>query len=525
MRKRILMAGIAASAMLLAGCSGTAPKPAAAVDTTFTYANNLQVMIGWDPATSYSNEIIAMNNMYEQLTHYDAVTKTVKPLLADSWTPSADGLSWTFKLHPGVTFSNGKPADAAAAKAALDRTIKLNAGAAYEWGAVKSIEVPDATTLVFTLNYAAPLDLIASSAYGAYIYDTSATSGDLAAWFEAGNAAGTGPYVVDSFKKGQENELTLKANAKYWRGWKGAHYKTLRFRVVPQETTASQLLQSGQVSFVPRLSPTVFESLKSVKTVTTVQHNSFQNMIAMLNTASGPLSDLRLRQAVSKAIDYAGIVTALKGAAVQAQGVVPEGLLGYSTDIQQVTDVTGAQALLKAAGYGAGGKQLTLTLTYASGTAELDTVVTLMKSNLAKVGITLETKALSWDTQWSIGKSKDVAKRQDIFLFYWYPDYADPISWFINLYRSATPPYFNLSYWKNSKVDAIIDGIQAVTATDHAKAEQQYIELQKTIIAEAVSPILAVDSYQRAYASSVGGYQDNPSYANVVFAYDLTPKA
>ena len=79
-----------------------------------------------------------------------------------------------------MTFSDGNPVDAAAAKAALDRTIKLGAGAAYEWDAVKSIKAKDATTLVFTLKYAAPLDLIASSAYAAFIYDTKAASGDLA---------------------------------------------------------------------------------------------------------------------------------------------------------------------------------------------------------------------------------------------------------------------------------------------------------------------------------------------------------
>ena len=63
---------------------------------------------------------------------------------------------------------------AAAAKAAIERTQKLNQGAAYIWSAVKSIEAPDPTTLVFTLSYAAPLDLIASANYAAYIYDTVA---------------------------------------------------------------------------------------------------------------------------------------------------------------------------------------------------------------------------------------------------------------------------------------------------------------------------------------------------------------
>ena len=528
MRTRVSLAAAALSASLLAACTGTAPKPAAAVDDTFTYAYNLQVMTSWDPATDYSNEVIAMNNIYEQLTRYDSATGKVVPLLADSWTHSPDGLTWTFKLHPGVRFSNGKPADASADKAAIDRTIKIAGGASYEWGSVKAISAPDPTTLKFTLKYAAPLDLIASSAYGAFIYDASAAPGDLTKWFEAGNTAGTGPYVVDQYHKGEENELSLKANPDYWQGWSGRHYKAVRFRVVAQETTAAQLLQSGEVSFVSRLSPTLFQSLKSAQNsqkIATSESPSFQNILAMLNTASGPLADIRVRQAVSKAIDYQGIVAALKGSVVAAHGVIPQGLLGYSSDVNQPTDVAGAKGLLSSAGYGSGGKHLSLTLTYASGTPELDTIVSLLKGDLASVGISLNAKSLAWETQWALGKSTDPTKRQDIFLFYWYPDYADPFSWFTNLYHSATPVSFNLSYWKNSQVDAAIDGLQALTATNRDQAQQQYVTLQQTIVDQAISPALGVENNERAYAASVGGYVDNPSYANVVFFRDLTPKS
>ena len=529
MRTRLSIAVAALSAAmstaLLAACTGTPPTPAAAVNDTFTYAYNLQVMTSWDPATDYSNEVIALNNVYEQLTRYDSTTGKVRPLLADSWTHTADGLAWTFTLHPGVRFSNGKPADAAADKAAIDRTIKLAGGASYEWGAVKSITAPNSTTLVFHLKYAAPLDLIASSAYGAFIYDTTAATGDVAKWFEAGNTAGTGPYVVDAYHKGEENELSLKANPAYWQGWSGQHYKAIRFRVVPQETTAAQLLQSGEVTFVSRFSPTVFQSLKASKNIQTSQSPSFQNIVAMLNTASGPLADVRVRQALADAIDYQGIITALKGSVVAAHGVIPQGLLGYSPDINQTTDTSAAKGLLASAGYGPGGKKLSLTLTYASGTPELETIVSLVKANLASIGVTMTAKSLAWETQWALGKSTDAAKRQDIFLFYWYPDYADPFSWFTNLYHSADPVSFNLSYWKDPSVDSTIDGLQALTATNRSAAQDQYVNLQKTIVSQAISPVLGVENNERAYASSVVGYVDNPSYANVVFFHDLTPKS
>ncbi|MEI8056918.1 MAG: ABC transporter substrate-binding protein [Actinomycetes bacterium] len=520
------LVAVIAAASLLAACSGKAPdsKPAP-TNATFTYINNLDVMTSWDPATSYSNEGIATNNLYEQLTRSDPKTNKVEPLLATKWVASPDGLTWTFTLRDKVKFTTGNPMDAAAVKAALDRTIELAGGGAYIWDPVKTITAKDPATLVFDLKYAAPLDLIASSAYAAFIYDTKAVTGDLAKWFEAGHAAGTGAYVVDSWKKGTENELTLKANKDYWGGWSGVHYQSVVFKVVQQETTAVQMLQSGQGSFMPAVSSTVFASLKGAKGVTTEEAPSFQNMLAMLNTASGPLADVNVRKAVAEAIDYDGIITTVQGGMVKGTGVVPPGLLGYTTEVQPTTNAADATKLLTAAGYGPGGKKLSLVLTYAAGDPVQETVVTVMKANLASVGVDLQGKALAWETQWDLGKSTDASKHQDIFLFYWYPDYADPYSWFINLFRSATPPYFNLSYWDDKAADTTIDGLQAVTATDRPKAEQQYVELQKAISDQAVTAVLGVINYQRALASTVQGYVDNPSYGNVVFVYQLTPTA
>src|SRR4051794_10330507 len=145
--------------------------------------------------------------MYETLTRYNAQTKKVDPLLATRYAKSKDGKTWTFTLRKGVTFHTGRPVDAAAVKAAIARTMKLNQGAAYIWGSVKSIATPSPTTVVFHLKYAAPLDLIASADYAAYIYDTKAQpAAKLAKWFAAAHDAGTGPYQIDQYAKGQEVE-------------------------------------------------------------------------------------------------------------------------------------------------------------------------------------------------------------------------------------------------------------------------------------------------------------------------------
>ncbi|MEW9534272.1 ABC transporter substrate-binding protein [Microbispora sp. NPDC049125] len=535
--KRLLAAGaVAAVTLSAAACAGgkvrgadESPQPGtsrSAADTTFVYVPNLDVVTDWDPASSYSNEIIAMENIYESLTRYNPQTKKAEPRLATSWTSSPDGKKWTFTLRQGAKFHSGKPVDAAAAKAAIERTIKVGQGAAYIWGAVDKIDAKDATTLEFTLKYPTPLDLIASAGYASYVYDTTAAPGDLNKWFAQGHDAGSGPYTIDSWQKGKETELTLKAFDGYWGGWDGPHYNKIAFRVTPELTTAWQLLQRGEVTFVQRLNAQLFAQAGGTATVQTSQTPSFQNLLTLFNTAAGPLKDVRLRQAVQKAIDYDGLVAALKGAGVAATGLVPEGLLGYNAGQAPKQDLPGAEALLKEAGYGPGGKPLNLTLTYAQGDSDQEVLVTLLTSALDKLNVKLSAKPLQWNTQWDQGKSKDPAKRQDIFVMYWYPDYADAYSWFVNVFRSADPVSFNLSYLKDPAIDKEIDGLPALTATDKTAAESAYADLQNKIIGErAAVAVPYVQNYQRAFSKTVQGYVDNPAYPNVVFVYDLKPGA
>ena len=78
----------------------------------------------------------------------------------------------------------------------------------------------------------------------------------------------------------------------------------------------------------------------------------------------------------------------------------------------------------------------------------------ILKSDLAQLNVNVDVQALQWTAQWDRAKSADPAKRQDIFVMYWYPDYADADSWFTNLYHSSPKPYFNLAYLDDQSLDA-----------------------------------------------------------------------
>jgi len=516
--------------LLLAACKGSSPQGNQSVSAsqTFTYDTWSQVMDdGWDPSSDYSNDIIAMSNVYETLTRYNPATKQAEPLLATSWAPSSDATVWTFKLRPDVYFHTGRLMTAQAAAAAIERTIKLGQGAAYIWDAVHSIDTPDSSSLVFHLKYPAPLDLIASADYAAYIFDTKAAGGeDLAKWFNTPHDSGTGPYTVERWNKGQEIEVVLTAFPKYWAGWSGAHYSRVVFRVVPSSTTAAQLLRAGQVSFVQQMNPSLWGSFKDDPNVQLVSSPGWQNLFGQMNTQTGPLSSLAVRQAVAYAIDYPGIVAALRGAAALSSGVVPPGLWGHFDDLPNYTyDPQKAQELLQQAGYGPGGKPLNLSLTYAQGESNEEIVATLIKSNLAKLGVTVDLQGLQWPSQWARAKSSDPSQRQDIFVEYWWPDYADPYSWFISMFHSEPRPFYNLSYYSNPRLDALIDQVESISATDRAKAIEMYREMQLIVLHDAAVLTLFDLNYEYALLKSVGGFTVNPAYPNVVFVYDLSPQA
>ncbi|MFI6323435.1 ABC transporter substrate-binding protein [Nonomuraea sp. NPDC050556] len=492
----------------------TTQTAAANNEETFVYAPNLDVVTDWDPATSYSNENIAMANIYEGLTRYNSETKKPEPRLATEWTSAQDGKEWTFKLREGVKFHTGKPLDADAAKKAIERTMKSGGGAAYIWEAVKTVEAPDATTLKFTLKRSTALDLVASSVYAAYIYDTDGVDKD------GKKDGGTGPYTIDTWAKGKETELTLKAFEEYWGGWKPEQYKKVAFRVTPQITTAWQLLQKREVNFVERLNPQLIEKAASTQGVQTTTTPSFQNLMLLFNTESGPLKDVKLRQAVQAALDYDGLAAALKGAGLKGSGLVPQGLLGFTPGLDPKQDLDRAGQLIESAGYGPDNPELTLKLTYAQGDDDQKLLVTLLSAQLKKFNITLNAKPMAWNAQWDQGKKKG----QDIFVMYWYPDYADAYSWFINVFKSNPKPEFNLSYLNKPEIDKAIDALPMLTATDRALAEQSYADLQKKIIVdEAAVAVPYVQTYQRALSDGIQGYVDNPAYPNVVFFYDLKP--
>lgn len=503
-------------ALLAAGCSGGGGR---GDDDTFVYLSGTGLVTEWDPARSYSDEVVALANMYETLTRYNAETRRTEGVLATRWTSSKDRRTWTFTLRDNVQFHSGRPLTAEAVKEAIERTMKLKASASYVWDPVQKITPIGKRQVRFELSRPAPLDIVASATYAAWIYEVSDDAKDYRA-----TSRGTGPYTVASWNPGSENELELTAFKDYWGGWDGNRYQKVVFQAVPQSSTAAQLMSSGEGTYAGGLPPQLLDTLRGRSGVTVRERPSWQTLIGLLNTEKKPLDDLRVRQAVANALDYKEIVTASRGALVASDGVIPEGMLGHTTTLDLPGDRDRARTLLKEAGYGPGsGRIIKLEMTYPAGYDTVSTVGDVMKAQLRPLGIDLQVKGLTWSSaQWPRAKKKNPDERQDIFVMWWWPDDPEPLSYFRNVFRTEKEISYNLAYYSNPELDRLIDQVGALTATDPDRAARTYRRMQEILIRDAPVLFLGTGTYQRVLSSDVEGFVDNPAYANVVFVHDLT---
>jgi len=521
----LIMITLLVLVVIISGCGapdtepGATPEPAPGVRNIAVILDTEEIVVFWDPSETWSNEVIAFQNVYESLLRYDPFTDTFEPILATGYSVSEDGLSWIFELREGVKFHTGNPFNAEAVKYSIDRTKELGMGSSFIWDAVEEINVLDEYTVEFVLVYPSPLDLIASAAYAAYIFDPVATEEYGREWFYEGNAAGTGPYMVESWIP--MDELVLTRFDDYWGGWAQENkFEKAVYKVIQEPSTARQMIEAGQADWITMLPFEHISALEADPNISITVTPSFQNLMGLLNTEKAPLDNVLVRRALNYAFPYDSVIeNVMLGYASQGRGTIPKGLWGHSEELYQYGyDLDRAAELLAEAGYPDGGFELLLT--YASGNEFQRRIGELYKAELVKLGIDLELRGMPWESQWDMAKAPNPEDRQDIFVFYWWPDAPDPISWLWGLFYTEEEIGFNLSYFYNPEYDALIDEGSMLAGADRDEAIRLYAEAQQIVIDEAVSIFIYDQENVRVMRTNFKGYKDNPVYANVVFLYD-----
>ncbi len=343
---------------------------------------------GLDPHTQTAfGSFRLLEQIYEPLVQLDPTLKLV-PALAESWDFSADGLTLTFHLRQGVKFHDGSGFSSADVIASFTRILNpdTKAAGASNYASIKSMDAPDANTVVFTLSQPDTPILAAMASVNASIVPAAmAKSGDFSS-----TAVGTGPFMLTKWTPDQETILT--ANKDYWGG--APSIDGIDVRIIPDETSILAALRAGTVDFAQLNDPTVATLLKGDPKIQLNTVGSLSYHVLQLNPARSPLDKLEVRQAISCAIDRQEVLdTALLGEGTVTGPVTSPAYTVPTSELFCYTkDVDKAKSLLASAGMSDG-----FTLNVIAATGEPPTAVneaTNIQAQLADVGITVTIEPL-----------------------------------------------------------------------------------------------------------------------------------
>jgi peptide/nickel transport system substrate-binding protein len=428
-RRRVAALAVAAlaGATLMAGqLAGTSAEAAGSDSSTLTVTADTQ-MTTFNPFLSYyDGELNVIGAIYPALTMLDDKGAPI-PYLADSWTTSSDQLTWTFKIHPGLTWSDGEPLTAADAAWTFN-LIMHNATAATSNGSLvanfTSVTAPDDTTLVIkTKQPQANMLYLSVPVSGIPIVPEHIWKSHVAGMKNYRNmdfpVVGYGPFVLTGFKTNQYAEMA--ANKNFFLG--APHYDKVVTNYYSNSDAAAAALTSGELDQISGLTPAQIKAMSSKPHVMTYQTQSSGwtaieiNPGAMtrsgkpLGTGNPILKDTRVRQAIALGVNRPELVAkVLDGNGIVGAGYLPPGYPQFfwkpSPSQALNYDPSRAKQLLDQAGYKMGsngvrvapdGKPLEFRLGIHSDDATDAAIAPYLKEWMSAIGIKLTVNAMSFD--------------------------------------------------------------------------------------------------------------------------------
>ena len=266
------------------------------------------------------------------------------------------GMVWTIKIRKGIKFDDGTPLDAKAVKFSFDRVLKIGKGPADNLGAIKTVDVVDDSTVKITLKspFGPFVQTLATDA-GSIINPNvmkHEKDGDLAQGWLAQNTDGSGPFKMTEWTRGQRFVLEAKPN--YW-GPKPKLKKVI-IRFMRESADQRMALEKGDIDIAESVLLDQIPALEKNPNIDVRKYPSQLVEYVYLNTQKPNLNNKLVRQALSYAVDYKGIIEhVLQGRGVQMRGPIAKGMWGYDPDaFQYQRDVNKAKSLLQQAGLSTG---------------------------------------------------------------------------------------------------------------------------------------------------------------------------
>jgi ABC-type transport system substrate-binding protein len=374
-------------------------KPGGSI--TVTYKDDVATL---DPAIGYDWQNWSMiKSLFDGMMDYVPGTTTLRPGLAESYALSEDGLTYTFKLRPGVKFHNGREMTADDVKYSLDRvtnpaTQSPGAGffgsiAGYDAAGdagLSGVKVIDPLTVEITLSRPDATFLHVMALNFASVVPKEAV--DAAGDDFGKQPVGTGAYKLAEWTLGQR--LVFEKNADYWRA--GVPYlDSVVFEVGQEPVVALLRLQNGEVD-VPGdgIPPAKFQEVMAdpAQAERVVVGGQLHTGYITLNVTTPPFDKVEVRKAVNMAINKDRIVQIINGRAVPATQPLPPSMPGYTAGYAGYAyDVEGAKALLAEAGVADGFE----TDLYVMNTDPNPRIAQAIQQDLAAIGIKANIQSLA----------------------------------------------------------------------------------------------------------------------------------
>jgi peptide/nickel transport system substrate-binding protein len=455
-------------------------------------------LLSLDPTAIADNiSIWVTEQIYDTLYTVNNDGKGVHPSLATGYTISPDKLTWTFTLRPGIKFSNGTPLTAADVAFSINRARKSTQGLGYIDSAISDVTAPDSSTVVVKTKYPwAPL-LADISMFANGVVPANFGGKSAAAFFQ--NPIGTGPFMFQTWKKGQS--LTLVRNPNYWQAGK-PYLDSVTYTNVSDDNTRALQLQGGQsqIDMYPPFSS--IASLQAKPGVVVTLFPSTRVDMLLLNEHVAPLKDVHVRRAISLALDRSAMVTALLfGHGQAANSYLPPTLLYYDPNLPAPGhDLAKAQQEMAASAYPHGFKLVFLT---DNTTGDME-IAQIAQQQLKPLGIDVSIRTVDVNQVFTTQQKGDY----QMSIEYWTMDIPDPdesTEWFLSPAGGGNS-YF--SYYDNPVMNKLVAA--SAKEFDSAKRAQIFTQIQQLAMQDLPQVYLYYSPFAYAYSSKVHGFFATP---------------
>jgi peptide/nickel transport system substrate-binding protein len=476
-----------------AGNAGAQTTPAAAAPQP---GGTLVIAFNADPETFDPHVTTALfatrafalvyNNLIER--DYDG---SFKPGLATSWDVSPDGKVYTFHLRTGVKFHSGKAMTSADVKWTFERWLSIpNSPTSYTIKPIDHIDTTDPQTVVFNLSQ--PYNIFLDQIAGSYAVILNQESVDKAGKDYGISAVdGTGPFKFVSWTRNQEIDFARNPdynwNSPMFSNPGPAYVDNVKIRIIPEDTTRIAEFQAGNVQLVQDVPQGDVDRLSKTPGVSVVRYDQLQTTYVGMNTAKPPFDDVRVRRAVSYAINRDEVVAGAnfglaKPATTMLTAETPffwQGALQAAPNF----DTSQAGTLLDQAGWtmGAGGirekggQQLVLPLWVINDNTTV-LQAQILEQQLAKVGIKVDTKQYEQTAWFAAARSGE----QTGFIIGVFFENADVLYFYFYSKQQPAPNRFSYS---NPQVDQWLDDTR--TNPDKNAVAMDYQNIQKQLVDDA----------------------------------------